>query len=320
MLTGPELGAAIEAARIAKGVSKKKLADDFLVKPPSVQGWVKYGRIDKSKLMEVIQYFRDVVDLDHWGLGKDASDFFVSQEKVETAGLPDPNEPSLSSMARTLLTKITQAVGAGGLGDDDLSLLLATATHLRLKNSSIAGTPENLSDDSVLASIGRTEIKLDESTLGSAALASTVSAANWDEYAFIDQYTAKAAAGSGYDNTHVVLRNTLAFKRDWLRMKGANPKNLNVIYADGESMWPTINDRDVLLVDDSQIEPKDGGIFVLESQEQGTLVKRLIQYGDSWIIQSDNPDEDKYPDIELPDGDIYEHRITGRVIWRGGDL
>ncbi|WP_024666517.1 hypothetical protein [Pseudomonas syringae] len=68
MLTGPELGAAIESARIAKGVSKKKLADDFTVKPPSVQGWVKTGRIDKSKLMDVIAYFSDVVTPEHWGL------------------------------------------------------------------------------------------------------------------------------------------------------------------------------------------------------------------------------------------------------------
>ena len=68
MLTGPELGAAIEAARIAMGVSKKKLADDFNVKPPSVQGWVKNGRIDKSKLMDVINYFADVVGPEHWGL------------------------------------------------------------------------------------------------------------------------------------------------------------------------------------------------------------------------------------------------------------
>jgi phage repressor protein C with HTH and peptisase S24 domain len=68
MLTGIELGAAIERARIAKGVSKKKLADDFGVAPPSIQGWVKYGRIDKSKLMDLIAYFSDVVDQSHWGL------------------------------------------------------------------------------------------------------------------------------------------------------------------------------------------------------------------------------------------------------------
>lgn len=68
MLTGKELGSAIEAARLVKGVSKKKLADDFSVKPPSIQGWVNHGRIDKAKLMQLIAYFSDVVPLEHWGL------------------------------------------------------------------------------------------------------------------------------------------------------------------------------------------------------------------------------------------------------------
>lgn len=74
MLTGKELGAAIEAARIAKGVNKKQLAEAFGVKPPSVQGWVNTGRIDKSKLMELIAYFADTVGPEHWGITGRVSD------------------------------------------------------------------------------------------------------------------------------------------------------------------------------------------------------------------------------------------------------
>ncbi|MEA9994568.1 MULTISPECIES: S24 family peptidase [unclassified Pseudomonas] len=142
-----------------------------------------------------------------------------------------------------------------------------------------------------------------------------------EKYAFIPQYDAMASAGSGHQNTHVELRGTLAFKRDWLRLKGVNPKNLKVIYAHGESMWPTIDDHDVLLVDESRVEPVDGQIFALESQERGTLVKRLMksEFG-GWIIRSDNADKINHGDLVLPDGEIYEHRILGRVIWRGGDL
>ncbi|MHB9798454.1 hypothetical protein ACYCAX_11650 [Pseudomonas sp. MT3] len=68
MLTGPELGAAIEAARIKKKIAKNALAEAFGVKPPSIQGWVKNGRIDKSKLIDVMKYFSDVVGPEHWGL------------------------------------------------------------------------------------------------------------------------------------------------------------------------------------------------------------------------------------------------------------
>ncbi|EXF45240.1 Cro/CI family transcriptional regulator [Pseudomonas sp. BAY1663] len=73
MLTGPELGAAIEAARIKKNVPKNALAKVFGISAPSVNGWVATGRIDKSKLIEVIRYFSDVVGPEHWGLvGDDA--------------------------------------------------------------------------------------------------------------------------------------------------------------------------------------------------------------------------------------------------------
>jgi phage repressor protein C with HTH and peptisase S24 domain len=92
MLTGKELGAAIESARMKKGVSKKKLADDFLVAPPSVQGWVKFGRIDKAKLMDLITYFSDVVPPTHWGLDGWASlqmnPSINASETISVEGLP----------------------------------------------------------------------------------------------------------------------------------------------------------------------------------------------------------------------------------------
>ncbi len=140
-------------------------------------------------------------------------------------------------------------------------------------------------------------------------------------YAFIPQYSAKAAAGIGHENPHVESLATLAFKREWLRMKGVNEKHLIVIYADGDSMWPTINHHDVLLLDTSKTEPADGQVFVLTSSDKGTIVKRLIKTAlGGWIIRSDNDDCDDYADVMLSRSEVNEHRIVGRVIWRGGDL
>ena len=142
-----------------------------------------------------------------------------------------------------------------------------------------------------------------------------------DNFAFIPQYTAKAAAGLGHENPHVESVNTLAFKRDWLRAKGLNSKHLIAISADGDSMWPTINHHDVLLLDTSKTEPADGQVFVLTSSDKGTIVKRLIKTAlGGWIIRSDNDDCDDYADVMLARSEVNEHRIIGRVIWRGGDL
>ncbi|WP_415842643.1 S24 family peptidase [Pseudomonas reidholzensis] len=141
-----------------------------------------------------------------------------------------------------------------------------------------------------------------------------------DRYAFVPQYDAKAAAGLGSENPHVEIRSTLAFKRDWLKVKGAKADQLIVIYAEGQSMWPTINDRDVLLIDRSRVEPVDRQVFVLAGVD-GAIVKRLIQgpFG-KWILRSDNDDKDQHPDRYFVRSDENEHRIIGQVIWRGGDL
>ena len=142
-----------------------------------------------------------------------------------------------------------------------------------------------------------------------------------DKYAHIPQYSAKAAAGIGHENPHVETVATLAFKREWLRVKGVKAESLMVIYAEGDSMWPTINDHDVLLVDHSKIEPINGDVFVLSSADRGAIVKRLVQSPlGGWIIRSDNEDKDEYGDLLLSRSDLNEHRIIGRVIWRGGDL
>lgn len=68
MLTGKDLGAAIEKAIKLKKVSKAEVARAFKVRPPSVQDWIKRGTIDKSKLPALWRYFSDVVGPDHWGM------------------------------------------------------------------------------------------------------------------------------------------------------------------------------------------------------------------------------------------------------------
>lgn len=140
-------------------------------------------------------------------------------------------------------------------------------------------------------------------------------------YTGVLQLTARGSTGDGDDNPHVEIRGVMAFKSSWLRANNLNQRHLDVIYANGHSMEPTINDGDVLLVDESKIEPKDGQIFAMQSATKGTIVKRLVKSDiEGWIIRSDNSDKARYGDEVLRDGEINEVRIIGRVVWRGGML
>ena len=149
------------------------------------------------------------------------------------------------------------------------------------------------------------------------ATAETLPIPSDDDYALIPQYSARAACGPAYHNGHVEVRGGLAFKRDWLARMGLRPENLSVIAANGESMAPTIHDGEVLLIDHSDTEPRDGKVFALARGDE-MVVKRLARdFAGGWIVRSDNSDKARFGNFHVSDAAI---RIVGRVVWRGGGL
>lgn len=118
-------------------------------------------------------------------------------------------------------------------------------------------------------------------------------------------------------NDHVEVRGGLAFKRDWLARMRVDPDKSSVIYARGDSMYPTLNDGEVLLIDNNQTEPLSSRVYVI-NVDGDIRVKRLFKRPGGWVIASDNQDKMRYPDEPLTA--ISEIKILGRVVWRGGGL
>lgn len=131
----------------------------------------------------------------------------------------------------------------------------------------------------------------------------------------IDRIPVRAAAGHGAIPYQEKGRAYLAFDDRWLRALTATPSTqLSIIRVEGDSMAPTLNAGDDILVDlgDSMQRLRDG-IYVLRA-EDSLVVKRLALHpvGKSVTVQSDNP---AYPD--WPDRDLAEIHCIGRVIWAG---
>ncbi len=87
MFTGKKFGAAIKEAIDLKmekrGIDKKTIATDFGIKPPSLHGWIKTGRVGKDHLFKLFEYFKDVVGAEHWGFASDSEipkDISLGQE------------------------------------------------------------------------------------------------------------------------------------------------------------------------------------------------------------------------------------------------
>ncbi|MGJ8518054.1 S24 family peptidase [Carnimonas bestiolae] len=139
------------------------------------------------------------------------------------------------------------------------------------------------------------------------------------DYAFIPVLSIKAAAGSGHENVDEVSEGTLAFKREWMVRQGLREENLRLIRACGDSMYPSIIEGDMLLVDTSRIEPHSGNVYAIRRPDYSLSVKRLVQgFTGDWAIVSDNPDKSKHRDEPVGDISTSNIPIVGRVVWRGG--
>ncbi|MBA6058956.1 MULTISPECIES: S24 family peptidase [Pseudomonas] len=260
MLTGPELGAAIEAARIAKGVSKKQLADDFQVKPPSVQGWVKNGRIDKSKLMDVIAYFADVVGPEHWGLRPGFTyESLSSETSIHSA--EDPVPTSAADMVRKMLEKQGRS--------------LSEAARAQLMAAAEA------SDE------------------GSVITAGFSRPGQVGDEVWIAHYDVRGAMGDGeVAHDFPEMLQDIRVSPTHLREMGVEfteHYHLKLISGIGQSMAPTIKSRDPLIVDISIREFVGDGIYYFSHQGH-QYIKRLQKKGrDHFKMISDNknhPPED----------------------------
>lgn len=141
------------------------------------------------------------------------------------------------------------------------------------------------------------------------------------EYDFIPRYAVKAAAGDGLLPHHEAVEDQLAFRSDWLRRRGLSAKDLRVIHASGDSMADRIQDGDVLLVDTSQRDIRDGKVYAL-SYDDFVRVKRLFtRFDGTLVLHSDNPNAKPRDEEVSPDKlEALAVRIIGRVVWAGGDL
>jgi phage repressor protein C with HTH and peptisase S24 domain len=131
----------------------------------------------------------------------------------------------------------------------------------------------------------------------------------------IQRYPVRASAGPGAIVGAEFGRPYFGFDESLLKALTSSPaSSLSIVRVEGDSMSPTLNDGDDILVDlgDAGERLRDG-IYVLRVDD-ALLVKRLAlnPKGRRLTVRSDNP---TYPD--WPDCGLDEIQCIGRVIWSG---
>jgi hypothetical protein len=134
----------------------------------------------------------------------------------------------------------------------------------------------------------------------------------------VNRTPVRASAGPGAMVSDEAGRPYFAFDERWLKALTASPADkLSIIRVEGDSMAPTLNPGDDILVDlgDREERLRDG-IYVLRIDD-ALMVKRIALHpvARRVTVQSDNP---AYPD--WPDFGIADLHCIGRVIWAGRKL
>ena len=138
---------------------------------------------------------------------------------------------------------------------------------------------------------------------------------NVDGLVSVKRHLVMASAGPGAIVTEELGKPYFGFDERWLKsLTRTEHENLSIVRVEGDSMSPTLNSGDDILVDlgDASDRLRDG-IYVLRVDD-ALVVKRLALHpmGRRVTVQSDNP---AYPD--WPDCDLGEINCIGRVIWAG---
>ncbi|SHO20136.1 Prophage MuSo2, transcriptional regulator, Cro/CI family [Moritella viscosa] len=137
------------------------------------------------------------------------------------------------------------------------------------------------------------------------------------EFAIIPGYRVQVSAGHG----SLISEDTeptrhLAFRRKWLKFRGFNEKDLVIVWAKGDSMEPTINNNDTLVIHLGRNKPADGHIYIFRNGDE-LFVKRYQNGVGSWRLISDSP---MYETLSIPKEEQHQFEVIGQVIHIAKDV
>ena len=131
-----------------------------------------------------------------------------------------------------------------------------------------------------------------------------------DEYESIRRYNAedlRLAAGVRAFIDREPQASEIRFRKDWLQTHALAAKNLMLLNVIGDSMFPTIEEGDSVLIDESRRAPRSGRVYGLRTLD-GPLVKRLRKRQGRWWADSDNGE---YKPRLMREND----QTLGQVVW-----
>ena len=138
-----------------------------------------------------------------------------------------------------------------------------------------------------------------------------------EEFALIPGYSIQVSAGHGALNLDQLEPSRhLAFRRKWLKFRGFLEKDLVIVWTKGDSMEPTINNNDTLVVHTGRTKPQDGNIYIFRNTDE-LFVKRYQSVPSAWRLISDNP---MYDNVDIKKEEQHQFEVIGQVVHIAKDI
>lgn len=130
------------------------------------------------------------------------------------------------------------------------------------------------------------------------------------DFDYIPMVETKLSAGDGAFVESEGVESYYAFKKNWIQRVATNAKNLVLMRVIGDSMSPTIQARDTVMVDLERKDIREGEIFAIRF-DHTVMIKRLaFRPGGKILIISDNRTE--YEPYEMNGSELT---VIGQVIF-----
>jgi phage repressor protein C with HTH and peptisase S24 domain len=142
------------------------------------------------------------------------------------------------------------------------------------------------------------------------------SAALSSAFEYIPMVEARLSGGGGSLETSEKVLGYYAFRREWLSRKGLID-SMRLMRVSGESMEPTLEDDDVVMVDLSQTDILAGKIYALRMDDE-IVVKRLEKKPGKLVLVSDN--RRYYEPLEINLMEYGNLGVLGRVVWMAREM
>lgn len=131
----------------------------------------------------------------------------------------------------------------------------------------------------------------------------------------IRMYDIEASAGHGALVLDESQSHPFSVEQDLLLTQGIEPKNCAIISVRGDSMQPTLENGDLVIVDRSKTKPD--GMFLVRLHDT-LLVKRVQREGGgAYVLGSDNG---HYREILIPPTEANSLTIIGKCMLKIGSL